>query len=365
MIEQRFGESQPFAVGVEEEVMILDAETFLPIPAVNTLVSEAEKLDLPGRLTTELHASVVELKTNPCASAADALDALRQLRRAGAEIAARHGLRLAAAGTHPISRPEELEIADEPRYREFVEYAGVSARRQGVSGLHVHVAMPDADSCFQALEGTLPWLPLILAVSANSPFLAGVATGLASNRAEVLAQLPRSGPPPAFRSYAEWESFVERFPLATDYTNFWWDIRPHPRFGTLEIRMPDQPTRVERSGGLAALLQAVAVSVLRLAPRPHDPGERGVYQQNRWAALRHGMRAELIHPDGRSVASAERLTDELMELIEPASQELGSTALLQALDRAQGEGERQLAVARDQGLVALCRDLADRFAPAL
>jgi carboxylate-amine ligase len=235
VIEQRFGESSPWSLGIEEEVMILDAETLALSPSVEVLLRDAEALELPGRLKTELFASIVELTTGICRSVDDAASALAALRRAASNIAGGNGLAIAAAGTHPFSEPERQEIANDPRYREFVAYAGVSARRQGVSGAHVHVGMPDADACYRVLECVLPWLPLVLALSANSPYLGGVATGLASNRAEVLAQLPRAGAPPAFVSYVAWESFVERLVglgLADDYTRFWWDVRPHPRFGT-------------------------------------------------------------------------------------------------------------------------------------
>src|SRR5213592_3751266 len=194
-----------------------------------------------------------------------------------------------------MSRPEDEAIADERRYQEFVAYAGVSARRQGVSGLHVHVGMPSSEACFHALEGVLPWLPVVLALSANSPYLAGEETGLQSNRAEVLAQLPRSGAPPAFASYEDWEAFVDRFArlgIGADYTRFWWDIRPHPKFGTLEIRMPDQPTSLRVTAGLTAVI-------------------RGLYQQNRWAAARFGLRAELFHPDGERTARASELAEEI------------------------------------------------------
>src|SRR6266487_1896846 len=159
----------------------------------------------------------------------------RQLRATAIEGAAAHRLLIGAAATHPFSIPEQQDIAPAPRYREFVSYAGISARRQAVCGLHVHVGMPGPEECMRALEGVLPWLPLVLALSANSPYLAGEETGLASARAEILAQLPRAAAPPAFGSYGDWESFVERFErlgLADGYTRFWWDIRPHPKFGT-------------------------------------------------------------------------------------------------------------------------------------
>ena len=360
MIEQNFGGSAALSVGVEEEVMILDAETLALAPKVELLISESEKLDLPGRLKTELFASVVELNTDICDSVAGAHEALRLLRREAARIAEHNGLRIAAAGSHPFSDPEQQEIAADPRYKEFVGFAGVSARRQGVSGLHVHVGMPTADACYATLEGILPWLPLVLALSANSPYLAGRATGLASNRAEILAQLPRAGAPPAFGSYEAWEGFVERLiglGLADDYTRFWWDVRPHPRFGTLEIRMPDQPTGLAVSAALSALLQALCASVDVEEARP---AERGDYAQNRWAALRFGAGAELIHPNGERLVRVPELAQELLDLVGPASEKLGTTGELAALDPNTCEGERQLEIGQRDGVEAVCADLVER-----
>ena len=166
--------------------MVLDGETLALAPRAAELIAASEHADLPGTLKSELFASALELNTGVCQTAAEGAEALAALRRGAARLAEERGLRLAAAGSHPFSPPEEQEIADEPRYLEFVEYAGVSARRQGVSGLHVHIGMPSAEACFHALEGVLPWLPVVLAWSANSPYLAGEETGLVSNRAEVL-----------------------------------------------------------------------------------------------------------------------------------------------------------------------------------
>jgi carboxylate-amine ligase len=360
MIEQAFGESPRFSVGVEEEVMILDAESLLLSPSVDVLIGESERRVLPGRLKTELFASIVELNTDVCATVAGAGEALSGLRTSAAEIAAGHGLRIAAAGTHPISDPEQEEIASDPRYQEFVGFAGVSARRQGVSGLHVHIGMPSAEACYSTLEAVLPWLPLVLALSANSPYLAGRATGLASNRAEILAQLPRAGAPPAFGDYATWEAFVERLVrlgLADDYTRFWWDVRPHPRFGTLEIRMPDQPTSLPVTVGLTALLQALCITV---ADGPAPPADRGDYAQNRWAALRFGPSAELIHPDGSRLLPVPELALELLELVGAAAETQGTAGELAALDLTTCEGERQLQIGEREGLRAVCADLAER-----
>jgi len=340
--------------------MILDAETLALAPAVDLLIAESEKLELPGRLKTELFASIVELNTDVCDSVGGAHDALRELRSAAARIADYHGLRIAAAGTHPFSDPEQQQIASDPRYKEFVGFAGVSARRQGVSGLHVHVGMASADACYATLEAILPWMPLVLALSANSPYLAGRATGLASNRAEVLAQLPRAGAPPEFGSYSGWESFVERLVglgLADDYTRFWWDVRPHPRFGTLEIRMPDQPTSLGITARLCALLQALCASV---EAETAEPADRGDYAQNRWAALRFGAAAELIHPDGSRLVGVSELARELLELVAPVTEEFGTAGDLSALDTSTCEGERQLEIGERDGLETVCADLVVR-----
>jgi carboxylate-amine ligase len=350
LIESAFGASTPFSVGVEEEIMILDAETLEPVGAVDVLVRESEGLDLPGTLKTELHASVVELNTGVCADPAEAVAALRELRRASDAIARRNGLRIAAAGSHPSTPPEELPIVQEERYLEMVAYVGATARRQGVSGLHVHVGVESAEACFHALEGILHWLPLVLALSVNSPYLGRVETGLLSNRAAILAELPRGGAPPAFRSYDDWERWVERLVrlgVTADYTRLWWDVRPHPRFGTLEVRMPDQPTTLERTGDFVALLRGLVAAALDEAQPPYDPARRGDYQQNRWAALRFGMDAELIHPDGKRALPARELAAELAERLRldiPVEPEAG----------------RQLEVGRSDGLRAVCADLVER-----
>jgi carboxylate-amine ligase len=347
LIERHFGESPPLSIGVEEEVMLLDGETLAPVPAVRQLLADVEGRELPGLLKTELHASIVELNTEVCSSADEAVDALATLRATAAELLEGRGLRLAAAGSHPFAEPEELEVVDEKRYQQFVGYAGVTARRQGVSGLHVHVGMPGAEECVATLETILPWMPVVLAVSANSPYLGGKATGFASNRAEILAQLPRSGAPPVFGTYAAWEDWVERFiatGLASDYTQFWWDVRPHPRFGTLEIRVPDQPTALTVTAAFIRLLRDLCAWALE-HPAP-APADRGIYQQNRWAAARFGPEAQLIH-DGRSLTVAQ-LFEELP--VDPPD-----------LDPTTCEAAHQLAAG---DLRAVCADIVERTWPS-
>src|SRR5262249_40889979 len=150
----------------------------------------------PGRLKTELFASVFEINTNVSATAAEVDASLPVLRSAAAASARAEGLAIAAAGSHPFARPEAQPIVKEERYVTFVGYGGISVGRQGVQGLHVHVAMPSGEACWRCLEAILPWLPVVLALSANSPWFAGELNGMASNRAPILAELPRAGAPP-------------------------------------------------------------------------------------------------------------------------------------------------------------------------
>ena len=349
--EARWGKSTPWSVGAEEELMLVDAETLLLAPASPEIVAAADAELGPGRIKTELFASVVESNTGICDSPAEAAARLGEMREVARRLAGDRGLKVFAAGAHPISRPEEQAIVPEARYLAFVEYAGISARRQGVNGLHVHVGMPDPETCFRALEGALPWLPVVLALSANSPYLSGDETGLASNRAEILAQLPRSGAPPAFRDLGEWVAFVDRLVrlgLIPDYTMLWWDIRPHPRFGTLEVRMPDQPTSLARAANLVRLVHALCVAAAEGDARPYDPPARALYQQNRWAALRAGLDAELVHPDGDRLASARELAAELAEFVGVG------------VDTTRTEAEEQLEIGRAEGLEALTAALVER-----
>ena len=288
-------------LGVEEELMLLDAESFLPVAASHLIVGEVDA----GTLKTELHASVIELTTPVCRDVDEVAASLRELRREAAARAAEHGIVVAAGGSHPTAPLESLPVVQEERYLSMIRDLGHAARRQGVNGLHVHVGVPSQDATWERLESVLGWLPAVLAVSCNSPFLDGVETGMLSNRAGVLAELPRGGAPPAFASFGEWEAWVDRLValgVMPDYTRLWWDVRPHPRLGTLEVRIADQPTSLARTELIVRLVRDLVERV------PSQVTPRGDYLQNRWAAARFGVDAQLVHPDGsRLVGVAELL----------------------------------------------------------
>ena len=315
--------------------MLVDERTFELVSA-----SPLGLGDDAGRLKHELLTPIVESATGVCESPERAVEELATLRGEAAKRAERHGLRVAAAGTHPFSVPEDQPITDVPEYAEFVAFAGPAARRQAVCGIHVHVGMPDAETCVRALERALPWLPVVLALSANSPFYRGDETGFVSTRAEVLGTLPRAGAPPEFASYGEWEATMERWiaaGLVRTYTNAWWDARVHPRFGTLELRVADQPTDIHAAGRLVGVLHSLAV---RAAEGDLPTAPREDYESNRFAASRFGPRAELIW------------NDELVSVATLAS-ELG-------VEDTACEADAQLALRDDLG--AVVRDLVDRSA---
>ena len=319
-------------MGVEEELMIVDPATLDLFPGVQRIRARAESYDLPGPVKTELHASIFELNTPPCATAHEAAASLTALRRGIAEVVAAEGLAFAAAGCHPFARALDQEIVDDERYQHFVGWAGVSAQRQGVQGLHVHLSMPDGETCWGVLEGMLQWLPVILALSANSPWFEGVQNGVHSNRAEILLDLPRTGAPPPCGSYAGWEAWANRLialGIFEDATRLWWDVRPNPHLGTVEVRIADQQTDVRRSAALAALIQALAATIIEAGPSGDvDPSRRGDYHHNRWAASHYGPLATLIHPEGNRIATAAELGAELLAFVAPAATALGSSDLL-------------------------------------
>jgi glutamate---cysteine ligase / carboxylate-amine ligase len=305
-VENNFG--RRLTLGVEEELMLLDPETF-------ELAAGVERLLPYEGLKTELFSCLVETNTPVCDDVWAAHDELVRLRRVVAERAAGIGLVVAAAGTHPFSVGEEQPIVREQRYLDMLEEFGPITKRQLVCGLHVHVGMGSFEECLRTLEAIRPWLRAVLLVSLNSPYLEGEETSPPARLGRV-HELPRSGPPPELRTVADWEAAVAE--AGVDYTRVWWDARPHPRLGTLEIRIADQATSVERSAALVALVQALCAA-------PPAPG-----------------------PD-------------LLDAVAPAARELGTWELVQLLD-GPVEAERQLEVGRRDGLRAVAADLVERTA---
>ena len=244
-----------YTLGIEEELMILDRESWDLSNSIEDLLSDSgapSDGDDMGGIKPELHESVLEIATKPCSDTREAGAELRGLRRQVAEIAERRNLTIGSAGTHPFARWEDQRISARPRYRDLIDALRFVARQEVIFGLHVHVGIDDADKAIHVANGMRVHVPVLLALSANSPFWRGQATGLASTRMPIFRQFPRVGMPP---HYEDWDDFEKRIGFMVDaktiedYTYLWYDVRPHPNFGTVEIRAMDGQTRVEHTLG--------------------------------------------------------------------------------------------------------------------
>lgn len=330
VLEHRFGSSPAYTLGVEEEYMLLDAGTFDLVQHVDSVLAAVAGNELETRVNSELMQSVIEISTPVCTGACDVLAELTKLRSFVIGIAREQGLRVGSAGTHPFSLFERQRITARDRYRALIDQLQYVARRELIFGMHVHVAVDAPDKAIHVVNGLLPQLAPLLALSASSPFWRGEPTGLASSRQIVFAALPRSGPPPRFRDYADYAAVVcqlERTGCIADYTHIWWDIRPHPRLGTIEIRVCDAVTRVEDAVAIAAYLQAL----VKMLCERHDAGEeipsyhRILTSENKWLAARYGLEAPIMDLAGgrRNRIPVAQLVRRTLREIEPHARELG------------------------------------------
>jgi carboxylate-amine ligase len=354
VLDHAFGEGPPLTVGVEEEYMLLDGDAFDLVSGVEDLLDDAARSEFADRLKPELMQCVLESGTVVCEGITDAEADLRAIRAFAAERSRARGMRLGAAGTHPFSLYEHQKITGRDRYRMLVEMLQYVARRELVFGMHVHVAVPSPESCLSVMEGLLIELPVLLALSANSPFWRGEVTGLMSTRAMIFASFPRSGLPPRFTSYddyAEAVGFMEATGAIGDYTHLWWDIRPHPRFGTIELRVMDVQTRVEDTVGLAAYVQCLVKQLLDQIEGGEPPVSyhRMLLAENKWLAARYGLDAPLMDLGaGRRVKMPARtLARRRLRELKPIARELGCADALSRvewmLDKGTG-AQRQLQV---------------------
>jgi glutamate---cysteine ligase / carboxylate-amine ligase len=245
-MEINFGASAPYTVGVEEELQLVDPTSLALVPAIGAVLAARDAAGLPeGSVASELSASCVEVRSPAYGTVAELAAEFPALRRRVRDLVEDCGARLAAAGAHPFSEATAQEITAKERYRRVDEEMGWAARMQAIYGLHVHVAVPDAERAIRAVAALSRHVPLFVALSANSPFWAGADTRLASVRTKVFGLVPRTGLPPTFREWEDFEDYVEALVEAgsiPDYSRCWWDARPHPRLGTVELRAPDTQT---------------------------------------------------------------------------------------------------------------------------
>src|ERR671930_2003781 len=371
-----FGKSDAYTLGVEEEYMLLDGETFDLVQHIDTVLAAISGHELETRINAELMQSVLEIATPVCRTPADVDRELRTLRTYVTQIAREKGLRVGSAGTHPFSLFERQRITARDRYRQLVDQMQYVARRELIFGMHVHVAVDDPEKAVQVVNGLLAHLGELLALSASSPFWRGEPTGLSSSRQMVFAAFPRSGPPPRFRDYADYAEVVgqlEKTGCIADYTHIWWDIRLHPRFGTIEVRIMDAVSRVEETTALAAYVQGL----VKLYAERYDVGQelpsyhRILTTENKWLAARYGLEApvmDLVTGRRNRVPVAQLIRRTLRE-IEPHARELGSDRELEGirdiLSRGNG-ADRQLRVFNaNRDIVEVVSEIADATEAAL
>ena len=359
--------AHPFTLGVEEEFQIVDPQTWDLRSHVSELLASGTTA-FGDQIKPELHQSIVEVGTRICANVEELAEEVIRTRRDLADSAERVGLRIAAAGTHPFADWKTQVLSSGERYEHIVEELQQLARSLLIFGLHIHVGMPDPESTIELMNEVRYFLPHLLALSTSSPFWMGRDTGLKSFRTTVFRRFPRTGIPDHFGSWGEYESHV-RLLVEThcidDGKRIWWDLRPHPTFGTLEFRICDVPTRPRDTIALAAVAQALLVKLYRL--RGRNLGfrvyRRALIEENKWRAARWGMDGRLIDWGKRREVPMRDLVNELLEVVDDVVDELGSRREVEHLRTIAREGtsaERQVARYRETGdLKAVVQGLVD------
>jgi carboxylate-amine ligase len=356
-----------FTVGVEEEFQIVDPSTWELRSHVSQLLASSAPT-FGDQIKRELHQSIVEVGTKICATVAELAEEIIRIRRDLADSAERVGLRVAAAGTHPFSSWVDQALSPGERYETIVEELQQLARSLLIFGLHVHVAVPDRSTMIDLMNEARYFLPHLLALSTSSPFWMGRDTGLKSFRTTVFRRFPRTGIPDYFDSWTAYEEYVDlliQLHSIDDAKKIWWDLRPHPTFGTLEFRVCDVPTAPCASIAIAALAQAIIVKLYRL--RERNLGfrryHRALIEENKWRAARWGIEGKLIDFGKRQEVPMRDLALELLQFVDDVVDDLGSRREVDYVRKIVSDGtsaERQLRVYRETGdLSAVVRAIVD------
>ncbi|HYL46898.1 MAG TPA: carboxylate-amine ligase [Candidatus Limnocylindrales bacterium] len=356
-----------FTIGVEEEFQIVDPESGELRSHVSQLMA-ATSSGLGDQVKPELHESIVEIGTKICSNVGELEAEMRRVRGELVRAAERTGLHVAAAGTHPFSSWIEQVISPGERYKNIVEELQQLARSLLIFGMHVHVAVPDRTTMIDLMNMARYFLPHVLALSTSSPFWMGRDTGLKSFRTTVFRRFPRTGVPDYFSSWSEYEEYVTllvKLHCIDNAKKIWWDVRPHPTFGTLEFRICDVATRVDEAIAIAALIQAIVVKLHKLYTQNMGfrTYHRALIEENKWRAARWGVEGKLIDFGKQAEVPMQDLGEELLAFVDDVAEDLGSRTALVPIRRILREGtsaERQLRVYREtRDLKAVVRHLVE------
>ena len=323
-MQNRYGTTSPYTVGVEEEFQLVAPSTLQLAPAVEDVIGASP--DGSERLARELFQDCLEMRTPVFSTVAELARDLPTLRHHAAKAAKGAGVEIAASGLHPISDPFSQRFTCGERYERMREELGGLARLQIIYALHVHVGVPDAEAAIRATNALLRHVPLLTALSANSPFWNGMDTGFASARVKIRDASPRSGLPPTFHSWEEFENYTDALVAMgniPDFSWFWWDVRPHPRHGTVELRVPDAQAQPEYVIALAALTQCVVATA-----EDCDPQDARFVSENKWRAIRRGLDARFYDFDREEEKGARQTARELVTRLRSVAQDLGCEAEL-------------------------------------
>jgi carboxylate-amine ligase len=346
-----------FSLGIEEEYQTIDPETRDLRSHVSTEMLAHGKLQLEERVKAELHQSVIEVGTRVCRNITEAQEDLFDLRRNMIRLAEENGLCLVAGATHPFADWRSQEIYPDPRYAQVVEDLQLVARSNLIFGLHVHVGIEDREAAIRVMNSLRYFLPHILALSTNSPFWLGMETGYKSYRAKVFENFPRTNLPDTFASYSEFENYINLLIKTNCIDNakkIWWDVRPHPFFDTVEVRVCDIPMRAQESIAIAALIQATACKLWRLHSGNVDYRQysRALLMENKFRAVRYGLDGKLIDFGKQIEVPVRDLIIEYLAFVDDVLDELDSRKQIAYIHTMleQGSGaDRQLKVFRETG----------------
>ncbi len=344
-----------FTIGVEEEFQIVDPTSCELRSHVTELM--AASAELGEQVKPEMHQSIIEIGTKICQNVAELDTDMRRTRGELVRAAESRGLQVAAAGTHPFSSWIDQVISPGERYQNIVEEMGQLARSLLIFGMHVHVAVPDRTTMIDLMNMVRYFLPHLLALSTSSPFWMGRDTGLKSFRTTVFRRFPRTGIPDHLSSWSQYEDYVElliRLHSIDNAKKIWWDVRPHPTFGTLEFRIFDVVTRVEEAVAIAALTQAIVVKLHRLytSNMGFRMYHRALIEENKWRAARWGIEGKLIDFGKQIEVPMGILAEELLEFVDDVLDDLGSRSALEPIHQIFREGtsaERQMNVYKQTG----------------
>jgi carboxylate-amine ligase len=346
-----------FTIGIEEEYQTIDPITRDLRSHIHSEIIAKGKLRMEERIKAEMHQSVVEVGTGVCKNIKEAKAEVRQLRTEMVKLAHENGLLLAAGATHPFADWRAQEIYPDERYHQVVEDMQLVARANLIFGLHVHVGMEDRETTIHLMNSMRYFLPHLLALSANSPFWLGMNTGLKSYRCKVFDKFPRTNIPDTFTGWSDFENFVNlliRTKCIDNAKKIWWDIRPHPFFNTLEIRICDIPLRLDETIALAALIQATVVKLYKLHARNQSFRQysRALIMENKWRAARYGISGKLIDFGKECEVSERDLILEYLEFVDDVVDELDSreeVAYVHSMLQHGTGADRQLRVFQETG----------------